>query len=444
MQKLQIQGGKPLFGTIHIEGAKNSLLPIMSACLMTHGTTILHTVPRITDLTNMMNILASLGLIINIKNDTVKIDANNITSTEIPTESGNKIRGSIFIMGAMLSRTGTVKLPYPGGCSIGNRPIDIHIDLLKQIGAKITQHKEFIECTLKQKKFNGTKILTLDFPSVGATENIIQATALGIRGNTYKIIGAAKEPEIIDLCDFINACGGNIMGAGTDTLIIHSVEKLHGIEYTPIPDRINTGSYMIAVTACGGEVTLKNSNPEHNINLICKLKSLGAKIKTTQDTIYISCKKIKQRNFNIHTSPYPGFSTDLQSQFVSLTTVASRSTMVTEGLFENRFGYTNELLKMGANITVNGSKAHIKGKKRLYTKSTDNLCPASYNLPADADCLGTVLSAGDLRGGVALVIAALMTDGTTTITNADYIYRGHADIVKDLRGVGANILSIKE
>lgn len=444
MRKLQIEGGTPLHGVVRIHGAKNALLPMMTACLMVQGTVLLHDVPKISDLSNMLHILSGLGCHINRQGNTVKIDVNQLINHEINATAAQKIRGSIFVMGALLSRLGQVKLPYPGGCSIGSRPIDIHLDLLRQLGAKVKETRDYITATYTPKRQRATKVLTLDFPSVGATENIIQATALGPNGNTYQINGAAKEPEIVDLCNFLNQCGAQITGAGTDTITVHSVPDLHGTTYTPIPDRINTGSYLIMAAVTGGAVTLQNTVPEHNLNLIHKLRAVGVKITTTADTIHIVAGQRKRHHFNLHTAPYPGFPTDLQSQFCVLAALNQGRTTINENLFENRFRYVPELIKLGAQIKVNHNQATIKGVRNFTAPATHPLCPSAYRVPTPEQCTGTTLTATDLRGGVALVIAGLATPGTTTIEHAEYIYRGHQDIVKDLRQLGANIVAFDE
>lgn len=442
MSQIQINGGNRLHGQLRLSGAKNSLLPIMTACLMVHGTVYLHDVPKLSDLSQMLHIMADLGCTINLRGDTVKIDVDELYTHIINREAAPKIRGSIFVMGALLSRLGKVELPFPGGCAIGSRPIDLHLTLLRQIGVKCHCKGNIISATYQPRRHRQPTVLTLDFPSVGATENIIQATTLGMVGNTYIIHGVAKEPEVVDLCNFLNHCGAQIEGAGTDTITVHSVAELHGTTYTPIPDRINTGSYLIAVTATGGDVILTNTRPEHQINLINKLKLLGAHITTTKDTIHIVMKHRRAQNFNIHTAPYPGFPTDLQSQFCVLTAITKGQSTINENLFENRFRYVPELVKLGAKITVNHNQALIKGVSTLSAMPTSNLCPSAYQIPNSHDCIGTTVTAHDLRGGVALVIAGLTAQGTTTIDHADYIYRGHQDIVKDLRQLGANILAL--
>lgn len=444
MSRIQIIGGNHLHGHIRLNGAKNSLLPIMSACLMVNGTVHLHDVPKLSDLSQMLHILANLGCVINRQGNTVKIDNNGLQTHIIDDRIAPKIRGSIFVMGAMLSRLGKVQLPFPGGCAIGSRPIDLHLTLLRQIGVKCHYAKDKIIATYKPRRHRQATVLNLDFPSVGATENIIQATALGIVGNSYVIHGVAKEPEVVDLCNFLNQCGAQITGAGTDTITINSVNQLHGISYTPIPDRINTGSYLIATAVTGGDVTLTNTVPTHNLNLICKLRQVGAEIFTTKDTIRIIMQKRKPCNFHLHTSAYPGFPTDLQSQFCVLATFTRGHSTITENLFENRFRYVPELVKLGAKITLKGNQAQIKGVSALSAKSTSPLCPSSYQIPTPETCHGTVITAHDLRGGVALVIAGLGAQGTTTIENAEYIYRGHQDIVKDLRQLGANIVLLDQ
>ena len=444
MSRIQIFGGKCLYGKIRLDGAKNSLLPIMTACLMVPDTVYINDVPKLSDLSEMLHILARLGCTVNRQGNTVKIEAKNLHTHIIDNQAAHKIRGSIFVMGALLARLGKIQLPLPGGCAIGRRPIDIHLTLLRQIGVKCHYHKDSILASYTIRRRRKPIILSLDFPSVGATENIIQATTLGISGNTYIIHGAAKEPEIVDLCNFLNQCGAHITGAGTDTITIQSVTRLHGTTYTPIPDRINTGSYLIAVAATGGDVTLTNTVPEHHTNLISKLKNIGAKITTTKDTIRIQMQQRHRFHFNVHTAPYPGFPTDLQSQFCALAAMTQGRSTITENLFENRFRYVPELLKLGAKIEIERNQARIKGVKTLSAMQTPNICPSSYLIPNPQNCYGTVVTAQDLRGGVALVIAALAANGTTTIENAEYIYRGHQDIVKDFRQVGANIVALDQ
>ena len=442
MSQIQIISGNRLSGKLRLTGAKNSLLPIMTACLMVHGTVILHDVPKLTDLKQMLHILADLGCTVNIQGNTVKIDISDLETHVINRQAAPKIRGSIFVMGALLSRLGKVELPFPGGCAIGSRPIDLHLTLLRQIGVKCHCHHDTITATYTPRRHYRPTILTLDFPSVGATENIIQATALGVEGNIYVIHGVAKEPEVVDLCNFLNQCGAKITGAGTDTITIHSVNKLHGTTYTPIPDRINTGSYLIATAVVGGDVTLTNTRPNQQINLINKLKNVGAKITIHDDTIHIVMNRRRAYRFDVHTAPYPGFPTDLQSQLCVLAALTKGHSTITENLFENRFRYVPELTKLGAQITIKHNQAQIKGVSALSATPTSNLCPSSYQIPAPNECTGTTVIAHDLRGGVALVIAGLAAQGTTTIEHAEYIYRGHEDIVKDLRQLGANIVAL--
>lgn len=444
MSQIQITGGNRLHGQLRIAGAKNSLLPIMTACLMVRGTVCLHDVPKLSDLNQMLHILAGLGCMVNIQGNTVKIDVDKLSTHIIDRQAAPKIRGSVFVMGALLSRLGKVELPFPGGCSIGSRPIDLHLTLLRQIGVKCHCRQNTIIATYQPRRHHQPQILTLDFPSVGATENIIQATTLGIASNVYIIHGAAKEPEIVDLCNFLNQCGAQIEGAGTDIITVRSVTQLHGTCYTPIPDRINTGSYLIATAVAGGDVTLTNTIPAHHTNLINKLKEVGAKITINDNTIHIVMNQRRAHHFNVHTAPYPGFPTDLQSQFCVLAALTKGHSTITENLFENRFRYVPELIKLGAKITVNHNQAQTKGVTALSAKATSHLCPSAYQIPNPNDCIGTTVIAQDLRGGVALVIAGLAAHGTTTIEHAEYIYRGHQDIVKDLRQLGANIVALDQ
>jgi len=446
--KLFIEGGNKLFGTLQVENSKNALLPIIASTILTKGTTTLKSVPKITDIDNLLRILMSLGITAKWQNKDLIIDTTEIKYNEIDAEIAAKIRGSIFVLGAILGRFKMAAVPYPGGCAIGNRPIDLHLQAFKDLGVKIKEQNNVILC----KK---TPILTpkmheiyLDFASVGASENIIMASVLG--NQRVKITGVALEPEVEDLCNFLNACGARICGIGTNTLVIYGVQNLNGTTYTAIPDRINTGSYLIATAACGGSVTLTNVRPHHNLNLISKLKKMGCKIEVTSDTITLS------RDFGafrvplsqpfwaetldptpplraistVHTAPYPGFPTDLQSQFTTLSALAKGTTVVTENLFENRFKFATELQKIGAKTCVKDKTLTINGVK-------------SFNV-SQLKSAPTILNAGDLRGGVALVIAAISTQGYSVINNAEYIYRGHSAIENDLSKLGANILRVDE
>lgn len=427
--KLLIDGGAQLNGTIIIDSSKNALLPIIAATLLVEGVTVLRNVPKISDIENIIKILASLGAKVLWVNSDLHIDCTSITSGEIGGQAAAKIRGSIFVLGAALGRLKTASIIQPGGCAIGSRPIDLHIQGLRDIGVNVTENGNKITCVARKNTSCVKRNIYLDFPSVGATENLIMASVLG--KGSVRIIGAAREPEVVDLCNFLNACGASICGHGSSTITVSSVSKLTPVTYTAIPDRINTGSYLIAVAACGGTVTLQNTVPAHNENLISKLVKLGCNIKIIEDKITITApmKKKIMGGLSVQTAAFPGFPTDLQSQLTVLLCLHKGRFTVTENLFENRFQHVPELRKLGACIAVEGRSAILTGVKG-FLASNDDESP-------------TVLTATDLRGGVALVIAALAAKGTSIINKADYIYRGHEDIMRDLVSVGANIIAIE-
>jgi UDP-N-acetylglucosamine 1-carboxyvinyltransferase len=436
--KLHIDGGNKLNGALRVENSKNALLPIIASVILTRGTTVLKSVPKLSDIDNLLKILISLGIRAKWSGGDLILDTTEIVYNEIDAEVAAKIRGSIFVLGAILGRFKMASVPYPGGCAIGNRPIDLHLQILRDLGVKVTEKNNTIVCKNMPKSHskhtfyprnrykNGTFLheIFLDFASVGASENIIMASVLG--NTRVKITGIALEPEVEDLCNFLNSCGARICGIGTNTVTIYPVAELNGTTYTPIPDRINTGSYLIAAAACGGNVKLTNVRPNHNANLIAKLKKAGCEIETTLDTISISSPGNLRAVGTVHTAPYPGFPTDLQSQFSTLSATMRGATTVTENLFENRYKYCPELQKIGAKMCPREKVLSITGVKKLHLSQ-------SQTAP-------TNLFASDLRGGVALVIAAISSPGYSIIHNAEYIYRGHANIENDLSKLGANIL----
>ena len=448
--KLIIDGGAPLNGTIAIDSSKNALLPIIAATILTRGLTVLKNVPKISDIENLLHILVSLGIRVKWQDGDLYIDTSEIADSRLqtagevsPTVAG-KIRGSIFVLGAILGRFKTATVPYPGGCAIGSRPIDLHLQGLRDLGVRVVERNGLIVCKKPNRSLLSATCY-LDFPSVGATENLILTSVLG--KTRTRIYNAAREPEVVDLCNFLNACGAMICGHGTSTITITGVAALHGTTYTAIPDRINTASYLIAAATCGGEVTLTNTVAEHNANLINKLVKAGSNIKIDGDKITITHHTLglpryarndrrtpslravaKQSQISIHTSPYPGFPTDIQSQLAVFLATRRGTSTITENLFENRFKYVPELQKLGSKICVKDKSVIITGVKKLNASSDERLPLA--------------LTASDLRGGVALVIAALAAKGTSIIHNAEYIYRGHAAIERDLVALGANIIRV--
>ena len=421
--RIHITGGQPLVGSVRVGGAKNACLPILAACVLVDGKTIIRDVPKIRDIDNLLHILAGLGIRIEWHDGDVHLDTEGIGYNEINAESAKKIRGSIFLLGSILGRFKRAKLPYPGGCKIGARPIDLHLGGFSDIGITVRESKQFVSCNSRKMKGG---VVYLDFPSVGATENLVLASVRG--RNTVKIINAAKEPEVVDLCDFLIACGACITGHGTDTIVVHGVDVLRGVTYTPIPDRINTASYMLAVAATGGDVMITNVIPQHNAGLIRRLEKLGVSFRVGANRIRVISSgrdsQLPVKSLTIQTAPYPGFSTDIQSQFAAMAASRGIGCLITENLFESRFRYLAELEKFGVRSCLKGRVANVRGVGVLTAGTRET---------------PLVVFATDLRGGVAMVIAALVADGETIIENAEQIARGHADIVGEFQKLGANI-----
>ena len=415
MSKLVINGGRPLCGVVCIQGAKNSVLPIMAAALLADGECVIENVPDISDLHSAVEILTALGAKTVLYKNRIVINSKYAAGYEIPDTLMRKMRSSIMFLGAILSVSKRAKVSFPGGCDIGNRPIDLHLSSLKKMNVEITDAYGYLDCGTSGLK--GANI-TLSFPSVGATENIMLA-AVKAEGETI-INNAAKEPEIMDLQNFLNAMGGKVRGAGTGEIVISGVEKLHGADYRIIPDRIVASTYLCAVAATRGNALLKDVNKEHLSVVLSLLRDAGCKIDVYADSVSIECDRVhgvKTENL-IRTMPYPGFPTDCGPPFVALMSLARGSTVFVETIFENRFKYMGELLRMGANIKTEGRVAVIDGVKSLY---------------------GTTVEANDLRGGAALCVAGLASEGITEIDNAEYIERGYEHINLDLQELGAGI-----
>ena len=412
-----IDGGERLYGKLQAQSAKNTVLPLLAASVLTDEQVKIRGVPTITDVENMLRILSEVGCQIKRKNDCAVIDSSNAVSHEIPPRLTKELRSSVFMLGSVLTRFRRAKISYPGGCDIGLRPIDLHLAGLKRLGVKITEEGGYIEC--EAERLVGAEIL-LDFPSVGATENIILA-AVKAEGITV-IRNAAKEPEIVDLQNFLNAMGANVRGAGGGTVVIEGVKRLHGIEYTPIGDRIEAGTYLIAAAICGGEIEINGVPPENIAALLHKLRENGCKIHTKNDKIIlISSGKLKSVDL-VETTPFPGFPTDLQAQYSALCCTAKGTTLVVENLFETRYKYAAELKRMGADVTVRGRTAVIRGVEKLH---------------------GAKVTASDLRGGAALVVAALGAEGQSTVIDLSHIDRGYADFEYNLKKLGAKIRRVR-
>ncbi|KHO62809.1 MULTISPECIES: UDP-N-acetylglucosamine 1-carboxyvinyltransferase [Thermoanaerobacter] len=416
MGKFKINGGNRLYGELKVNGAKNSVLPILAASILNEGISVIHDCPKLKDVYSMIEILEHLGCKITFKGRDIIIDARYVKDSEIPDSLMRTMRSSIFLMGALISRNTKALMSFPGGCDIGHRPIDLHLKGLRKLGVKVEESYGYIKC--EGEKVRGNEI-HLDLPSVGATENIMLA---GVFAEGITIIrNAAKEPEIEDLQNFLNSMGAKISGAGTNTIIIEGVKRLHDTEYTIIPDRIVAGTYLCAAVMTRGELTVVNALKEHLEPLLSKLRETGCKIQTGNDYIKIMCDKRPKAVDMIITLPYPGFPTDLQPQMASVLSVAEGTSIITETIFDNRFKYTEELIRMGADIKVEGRVAVIRGVEKL---------------------MGAKVVARDLRGGAALIIAGLGAKGTTIVEEAEHIDRGYESIEKALKSVGGDIVRI--
>jgi len=413
LDNLVIEGGQPLSGTIRIHGAKNAALPILAASLLAEGNVTIRNVPRLLDIEVMLDILRDLGCKARHQDTVVTVETAVATSSHIPETLMRKMRSSVFLMGPLLARFGEVQLYQPGGCAIGERKIDLHLRGLAALGASIEEKGSRIVCSAH--RLTGAEI-SLDFPSVGATENIMMAAVLA-QGRTT-IIGAAREPEIQDLQQFLNRMGAQVKGAGTDTLTIDGVDSLYGCDFEVIPDRIVTGTVMVAAAATRGEVTLENTQPSHLTSLIHVLRRAGVQIEARNDIMKVSANKRPLAVDRIVTSPYPAFPTDLQAQVMTLLALADGVSVMKETIFEGRFKHVEELCRMGADIRVDLNNAFIRGVPQLY---------------------GATVEATDLRAGAALVIAGLAAQGRTVVEHVHHIDRGYDRIEDMFRQIGGNI-----
>ncbi len=415
MEKLIVKGGNRLVGAVKTSGAKNAVLPIIAASIL--GTTPSHLdeVPMLEDVHTISEVLKCLGLKVkfNPEANVLDIDSTNITSFEAPYELVRTMRASFLVMGPLLARIGKARISMPGGCAIGARPIDIHLKGFEALGVKIEQGHGYIEASAPD-GLKGTGIY-FDFPSVGATENIMMAASLA-EGTTI-LENAAEEPEIVDLANYLNKMGAKIRGAGTDTIRIEGVKELHGADYTIIPDRIEAGTYMIAAAMTGGDVVVENVLPEHQKPLIAKLREAGAVVEEDIDKVRVIGQN-PLKAVAIKTLPYPGFPTDMQAQMMAMMVIAEGRSKVTETVFENRFMHVVELNRMGAQISTEGRSAVIDGPCKLT---------------------GCDVRATDLRAGAAMILAGLVAEGTTRIGDLHHIDRGYENIVAKLKKLGADI-----
>lgn len=417
MEKLVIHGGKPLQGTVRVSGAKNAVLPIIVASMLGTTQSTLTEIPKLADVHTVCDVIASLGVHIeHPERDTLVIDAHELTSTTAPYDLVRRMRASFLVMGPLLARKGRAQISLPGGCSIGARPIDLHLKAFEAMGAVINLENGDIEATAP----NGLKgaQIYLDFPSVGATENILMAASMA-DGKTV-LENAAEEPEIVDLATYLNSMGANIRGAGTNVIRIEGVKELHGANHAVIPDRIEAGTFMVGAAMTQGNVFVENAISEHLKPLISKLKEVGAEVQEEIDGIRVIGHE-PLRPADIKTLPYPGFPTDMQAQFMALTTICQGTSVVTETVFENRFMHVDEFKRMGAKIRIEGRSAIVEGVSRLK---------------------GASVNATDLRAGAALVLAGLVAEGETEVGYLYHIDRGYDNLVLKLQRLGADIVRV--
>lgn len=421
MAKYIVEKSGPLKGEVQISGAKNAVLPLMAAALLAEDECVIRDVPKLRDVALMKEILASLGSKIEeLEENIISIHTEDILSTEAEFELVNKMRASILVMGPLLARKGRARIPLPGGCAIGARPIDLHLKGFEALGAELIRGDNYVEAVAGPQGLIGETIY-LDFPSVGATENIMMAAVLA-SGTTY-IENAAEEPEIVDLANFLNKMGAKIKGAGTDTIKIEGVECLKGAKHTVIPDRIEAGTFMLAAAITKGAVHICNVVPDHLKPVIAKLRECGVRIEVGDDEMIVRGDLGPQMATDIKTLPYPGFPTDIQSPFMSYLTTVEGSSTVIETVFENRFMHVAQLGKMGASIETAGNKANVKGNAKLR---------------------GCQVMATDLRAGAALVLAGLVAEGTTEISEIYHIERGYEKFIEKFKALGATITRVDD
>lgn len=414
MERLIVKGGNRLVGTVKTSGAKNAVLPIIAASILGNSPSRLDEIPALEDVRTICAVLECLGIKVDASEPhTLKIDSREITSCEAPYELVRSMRASFLVMGPLLARKGYARISQPGGCAIGTRPIDLHLKGFEALGVKIEQGHGYIEASAPE-GMTGANIY-LDFPSVGATENIMMAAAMA--NGTTVLENPAEEPEIVDLANYLNQMGARVRGAGTNVITIEGVSELHGVQHSVIPDRIEAGTYMIAAAMTGGDVIIENVLPEHQKPLIAKLREAGALVEEDIDRIHVVGSG-RLKAVDIKTLPYPGFPTDMQAQMMAMLSVAEGRSKITETVFENRFMHVVELNRMGANITTEGRSAVITGPAHLT---------------------GCTVRATDLRAGAAMILAGLVAEGATEICDIYHIDRGYEEIAAKLTRLGADI-----
>ncbi|MDZ5607015.1 UDP-N-acetylglucosamine 1-carboxyvinyltransferase [Bacillus pseudomycoides] len=419
MEKIIVRGGKRLNGTVRVEGAKNAVLPIIAAALLaSDGKNVLSEVPVLSDVYTINEVLRHLNAEVVFENNQVTIDASKDLNIEAPFEYVRKMRASVQVMGPLLARNGRARIALPGGCAIGSRPIDQHLKGFEAMGAKVKVGNGFVEAYVDG-QLQGAKIY-LDFPSVGATENIMSAATLA-KGTTI-LENAAKEPEIVDLANFLNAMGAKVRGAGTGTIRIEGVDKLYGAHHSIIPDRIEAGTFMVAAAITGGDILIENAVPEHLRSITAKMEEMGVKvIEENEGVRVIGPSKLKA--VDIKTMPHPGFPTDMQSQMMALLLHADGTSMITETVFENRFMHVEEFRRMNADIKIEGRSVIMNGPNNLQ---------------------GAEVAATDLRAAAALILAGLVSDGYTRVTELKHLDRGYVNFHEKLAALGATIERVNE
>ena len=414
MNKLIIRGGQPLSGQVRISGSKNAVLPILAGTLLADGPVIVRNVPHLHDVTTTMELLGRMGVLLTIgEKMSIEIDPTSLENTFAPYELVKTMRASILVLGPLLARYGKAEVSLPGGCAIGARPVDMHLSGLEAMGADIAVEQGYVRA--KCKRLKGARIV-MDQVTVTGTENLMMAASLA--DGTTVIENAAREPEVVDLADFINAMGGQVENAGSDMITIHGVENLQGCDYTVLPDRIETGTYLVAGAITGGKVLIKRTDPRLLDAVLAKLDEAGATIDLGEDWIELDMEGRKPRAVNIRTSPYPGFPTDMQAQFCALNAIAEGTGSVTETVFENRFMHIQEFMRLGANVHLEGNTVIIQGVEGLN---------------------GAEVMATDLRASASLILAGLVAKGETVVDRIYHIDRGYDHIEEKLAGLGARI-----
>jgi len=419
LEKIIVRGGNRLNGTVKVEGAKNAVLPVIAATLLaSEGKSVIHDVPALSDVFTISEVLRYLNAEVTIEGNKIAVDASGELKLEAPFEYVRKMRASVLVMGALLARNGRARVALPGGCAIGSRPIDQHLKGFEAMGASVRVGNGFIDAEVNG-RLRGAKIY-LDFPSVGATENIMMAAVLA-EGTTI-IENCAKEPEIVDLANFLNAMGAKVRGAGTGTIRIEGVSKLYGTVHTVIPDRIEAGTFMVATAITGGNVLIQGAVPEHLSSLIAKLEEMGVKIVEEETGLRVIAPE-KLKAVDIKTMPHPGFPTDMQSQMMALLLKAEGTSMITETVFENRFMHVEEFRRMNADVKIEGRSVIINGPCNLQ---------------------GAEVAATDLRAAAALIIAGLASEGYTRVTELKHLDRGYVRFHEKLAALGADIERVSE